>query len=254
MTSSGPAGMWSAVTRRLAAVAGPAATCPACGRPLTMTMTISLTGLRYCNRHDGGPRCIACMAPADPDVGTEVALCRLCEATSVRSQQDVKRVLPPIAAELRQLQIRTTAPVRVRLVTAAEVNSHQPGHGDALGMTVSRGGNVVDLMVVRDLPYTKFGSTVAHEVMHAYLTQQGFPQLPPQVAEGLCQLLAYAWVRRRKDPQASAELRLIAETTDPVYGDGFRRARASAERIGVRATLDHVRRHRDFPSANSWRN
>jgi hypothetical protein len=223
----------------------PATTCPACGRPMTAVLVVSLTGERYCNRHTGEPLCITCMGPADPAAGTEVPLCRQCVPTAIRTQQEVKRVLPPIAAELRKLQIRTTTPVRARLVDRAELRGL---HGDALGMTMSRGADVVDLMVVRDLPYTKFGSTVAHEVMHVYLTQQRFPALPPPVAEGLCQLLAYAWVRRQRDPPARAELRIIGENQDPVYGDGFRRAKASAERIGVRRTLEHVRLHRDFPS------
>ena len=62
-----------------------------------------------------------------------------------------------------------------------------------------------------------------------YLAQQGFPRLPDQVAEGLCQLLAYAWVRRQDGPAAGAELRVIAEAPDPVYGGGFRRARHQTE-------------------------
>ncbi|MEV6487422.1 protein DA1 [Actinoplanes sp. NPDC051633] len=214
---------------------------------MSTRMMLSLTGEHFCAKHIGQPQCIACMAPAADDLDLEVPLCRRCAATSVRTQEDVKRVLPPIAAQLRGLSIATTKPVRVRLVAAAELRTAYAGHGNALGLTVSSGARVVDLMVVRDLPLVKFGSTVCHEVMHAYLTQQRFPRVDPPVAEGLCQLLAYAWVRRQNDPVAKAEMRLIAEATDPIYGDGFRRARDSAQRVGVPRTLEHVRRHGVLP-------
>jgi len=219
--------------------------CPACGKTMTPNAAVSLTGEYFCSRHDGEPRCIACMAPADPQGRTEVRLCRVCAVTTVSTQQDVKRLLPAIATQLADLSIRTVTPVHVRLVSRSEMRSAGPP--EALGLTISGAADVVDLMVVRDLPFIKFGSTVAHEVMHVYMAQQRFPPLPGPVAEGLCQLLAYAWVRRQSGPSAQAELRLINETPDPVYGDGFRRARASVERVGVRKTLEHVRQRRDFP-------
>lgn len=145
------------------------------------------------------------------------------------------------------MSIRTTAPVRVRLVSRDELRRHHPEGVNALGVTISAGTRVVDLMVVRDLPLVRFGATVAHEVMHAYLAQQGFGVLPPPVAEGLCQLLAHAWLKDQAGPLAAAERRRIAEDRSPVYGDGFRAARVAARRVGVRKLLEHVRRHRRFP-------
>jgi hypothetical protein len=240
---TGPSnGVSPSILRSLSGMVG---ACPACGKTMTPTAGVSLTGQYFCSRHDGEPPCIACMAPADPRGRTEVRLCRQCAVTTVSTQQDVKRLLPAIAAQLGELSIRTITPVRVRLVSRSEMQSAGPS--EALGLTISRATDVVDLMVMRDLPVIKFGSTVAHEVMHAYLTQQRFPPLPEPVAEGLCQLLAYAWVRRQSGPAAQAETHLIKETPNPVYGDGFRRARASVERVGVRKTLEHVRQRRDFP-------
>ncbi|WP_170285484.1 protein DA1 [Micromonospora palomenae] len=57
------------------------------------------------------------------------------------------------------------------------------------------------------------------------------------------------WRRRRCGPclLAEAERRRIAEARNPVYGTGFRAARAAAERVGVRRTLQHVRRYGSFP-------
>jgi len=73
----------------------------------------------------------------------------------------VKRVLPPIAARIRSLLIRTTTPVQVRLVPFDELQGLLDGHGEVLGVTVSLGSEVVDLMVARDLPLARFGAVVA---------------------------------------------------------------------------------------------
>lgn len=226
---------------------GPVPRCVVCGLPLTPTFSVALTGERFCARHAGEESCFCCGMPADAPLGTEVRLCGRCGATAVRDQPGVKRVLPPIAARIRRLGIRTTTPVRVRLVSRAELRRHHPVGVNALGVTVSSGTRVVDLMVVRDLPLVQFGATVAHEVMHAYLAQQGFGRLPLPVAEGLCQLLAHAWLKDQQGPLAVLERRRIAENRSPVYGDGFRAARAAARRVGVRTLLAHVHRHHTFP-------
>ncbi|MFB9333738.1 protein DA1 [Actinoplanes octamycinicus] len=222
--------------------------CAACGRIMTLTGFLTANGELVCQRHTGAPQSVCCGLPADPALGTDRPLCPRCAVTAVRTQQDVKRVLPPIAARLRALSIRTTTPVRVRLVPFSELQGRIAGHGDVLGVTVSLGSEVVDLMVVRDLPLARFGAVVAHEVMHAYLAQRGFGMLPPAVEEGLCQLLAHAWLKDQPGAPAEWERRRIATNPDPVYGDGFRAARAAAIRTGsVRRMLEHVRRCGDFP-------
>ncbi|GGN55774.1 hypothetical protein GCM10010112_06910 [Actinoplanes lobatus] len=236
---------WLAAYRRLASRV--VHVCSVCGRPMTSSFYRASTGETYCARHAGERPCLCCGMPSDSRLVMEIPLCGRCAATAVRDQAAVKRVLPPIAKRIRALSIRTTTPVRVRLVARDELRSHHPEGANALGMTISMGTRVLDLMVVRDLPLVQFGSTVAHEVMHAYLAQQGFGVLPPPVAEGLCQLLAYAWLRDQPDPLAAVERRRIAEDPGPVYGDGFRAARAASQRLGVRAMLDHVRRNGSFP-------
>jgi hypothetical protein len=222
--------------------------CAACGRLMTLTGYITANGELVCQRHAGQPAATCCGLPADLALGTDRPLCPRCATTAVRTQQDVKRVLPPIAARLRSLSIRTTTPVQVRLVPFGELQGLLDLHGDVLGVTVSLGSEVVDLMVVRDLPLARFGAVVAHEVMHAYLAQQGFGKLPKEVAEGLCELLAHAWLKDQPGAAAEWERRRIADNPDPVYGGGFRAARQAAIRTGsVRRMLEHVRRCGAFP-------
>jgi hypothetical protein len=109
------------------------------------------------------------------------------------------------------------------------------------GVTVSSGSTVVDLAVVRDLTGTEFGEVVAHEAMHAWLVQRGLGGLPATYAEGLAEYTAYAWLHRVDSQRSRMQQRRIATNPDPVYGDGFRRVRAAAEKYGMRAVLSAVR-------------
>lgn len=147
--------------------------------------------------------------------------------------------------QLAALGIRTVTPVKVQLASAELLQRTVGNH--ALGATISRDTSVVDLFVLRDLPLLKFGTTVAHELMHTYMTQNEFGDVPPRIAEGLCQLLAFAWISRQDGTLAQAERRQITENPDPVYGDGFRQAHEAVRRVGVRRTLATVKEQHRLP-------
>jgi Protein DA1 len=218
--------------------------CPVCRQAMTTRRGVALTGEQFCGRHLGQASCALCGMPADAS-GLAISLCQRCAATSVRTQADVKRKLPSIKQQLAALGIRTVSPVWVQLASPEKL--HGIGGNHALGATVSRGTNVVDLLVLQDLPLLKFGTTVAHEVMHSYMTQNGFGQVPSRIAEGLCQLLAYAWIIRQDGILATAERRQIEENPDLIYGDSFRQAREAVRRVGVQRTLATVKQQHRLP-------
>lgn len=90
-----------------------------------------------------------------------------------------------------------------------------------------------------------------------------------QVEEGVCQLVALLWLqhlagrrtgdegggRRRANggPPSSEELReffihQIKTDVSTVYGDGFRKAKAVYDAVGLDMLLDHVKRYESFPT------
>jgi hypothetical protein len=213
---------------------------------MTMSRGVTPVGEQFCDRHPDMASCTLCAMPADAS-GLAIILCRRCAATSVRTQADVKRNLPGIKQQLATLGIRTVSPVQVLLASPEKLRGVTGNH--ALGVTVYRGKEVIDLLVLQDLPFVKFGTTVAHEAMHSYMAQNEFGQVPTRIAEGLCQLLAYAWIIRQDGILAAAERRLIEENPDPIYGDGFRQARDTVRRVGIRRTLDMVKRQHRLPDS-----
>jgi hypothetical protein len=218
--------------------------CPVCHQAMTARRGVAVTGEQFCDRHLGMASCALCVMPADAS-GLAIPLCRRCAATSVRTQAEVKRKLPAIKQQLAGLGIRTVSPVWVELAAADKLRGIAGDH--ALGVTVSRGDEVINLLVLQDLPLVKFGTTVAHELMHSYMAQNGFGEVPARIAEGMCQLLAYAWVIRQDGMLAAAERRQIEENPDSIYGDGFRQARDAVRRVGVRRTLATVKQQHRLP-------
>eukprot|EP00271_Cylindrocystis_brebissonii_P015758 TRINITY_DN3875_c0_g1_i1.p1 TRINITY_DN3875_c0_g1~~TRINITY_DN3875_c0_g1_i1.p1 ORF type:complete len:628 (+),score=134.62 TRINITY_DN3875_c0_g1_i1:571-2454(+) len=70
--------------------------------------------------------------------------------------------------------------------------SQQPTH-------VQRHCEVTAILVLYGLPQLLTGSILAHEVMHAYLKlDAAFPQLPPHLEEGLCQVMSYLWLQAQQ--------------------------------------------------------
>ncbi|CAM9725053.1 unnamed protein product, partial [Ectocarpus sp. 4 AP-2014] len=134
---------------------------------------------------------------------------------------------------------------------------------------------VTAILVLCGLPYASFSAILAHEATHAYLKlDPSFSsRLPAQVEEGICQLVSLLWlehlggrgtgdeeVRRSRQrnpgngaPPSDEELRQyfvhqIKTDTSVVYGDGFRKAKAVYDAVGLESLLDHVKRYDSFPA------
>ncbi|CAI5998422.1 unnamed protein product [Closterium sp. NIES-65] len=145
-------------------------------------------------------------------------------------------------------------------------------------MTVSRHCAVTAILVLYGLPRVLTASILAHELMHAWFKLDGgFRHLPPELEEGMCQVMAYLWLQTQAPPaphapsqapsqQASSAaplaheahssfqqrfaafcLHSIATDASPVYGDGFRAAHAAVLKHGLLPTLEHIRAYRALP-------
>jgi len=127
--------------------------------------------------------------------------------------------------------------------------------------------SVTAILVLGGLPYDLCSSVLAHECFHAWLrTQIDFPNLPSQVEEGMCQLIAHLWLTHNKqnlmqrkssygkllDGPTDEALRNLflyqIETNDSeVYGDGFRFAAQAYASLGLEILIAHLKTHQAFP-------
>lgn len=142
-------------------------------------------------------------------------------------------------------------------------------------LKLTRTCDVTAILVLYGLPRLLTGSILAHELMHAWMRLNGFPDLRPEVEEGISQVMAYMWLETEVMPEVGSmprasssssssssskkcqkpevEKRLgkffmeqIAKDTS-VYGAGFRAAYAAVNKHGLRSTLNHIRYTGTFP-------
>ncbi|KAG6590490.1 Protein DA1-related 1, partial [Cucurbita argyrosperma subsp. sororia] len=104
------------------------------------------------------------------------------------------------------------------------------------------------------------GSILAHEMMHAWLRLKGYPNLKPEVEEGICQVLAHMWVGFRDVFHPGKwccldifvfVLIFIVITFIIIFFvfDVFkeREGNQAVSKYGLKRTLDHIRLTGTFP-------
>ncbi|KAK9749905.1 hypothetical protein RND81_02G159400 [Saponaria officinalis] len=144
---------------------------------------------------------------------------------------------------------------------------------------------VTAILILFGLPRLLTGSILAHEMMHAWLRLNGYPNLKPEIEEGICQVLAHMWLESeimagsttsnvttstsspsssstssssnnssKKGKRSQFERKLgdffkhqIESDTSAAYGEGFRMGNQAVIKYGLRRTLDHMRLTGTFP-------
>ncbi len=216
----------------------PGRRCDLCGALLLFAAVATPLGGMFCVSHRDLPNCQLCSAPFR---GSR-RFCDICGASCVNTHEHVRSALPRVRGVIQAMGIRLEPPVHVRLVDPAQMPAVDAREwGLVVGVTTMKGREVTQVYIATGLPELEFGSTIAHECMHAWMAQNGFPRLAPEIDEGLCQVVAYRFLRDQPDPRAALLRQRIDRDPDPIYGDGFRAVKESVRRHGMNPGLDAVR-------------
>jgi len=113
------------------------------------------------------------------------------------------------------------------------------------------GRSIKKILVLNNMPILNTSEVLVHEMIHSWLHMAMFPDnLPNDVEEGLCQLIAYLWLNEQKPtPETKRLMKLIEINSSPVYGKGFLDAFCSLRNSGgsLKNMLDYVYLYRKFP-------
>jgi hypothetical protein len=216
----------------------PGRRCDLCGALIVTTAVVTPHGGAFCTSHTDLPHCYHCGAPHR----RPGRFCHECSKTAINTQDQLRVALPPIRAQLIQMGIWLNPPVHVQLVDEAWMKAMNPHESGMVGgLTQFHGQQVREVYIVAGMPALEFGSTVVHEVMHAWLAQNGVPQDDARIAEGLCQVVSYRWLRDQPGPLAAFVREKIERDPDPIYGDGFRMVRESVRRHGMNQVIAAIK-------------
>ena len=228
--------------------------CTVCGRPPAAAYEVSIRGEATCESHAVVERCVFCGRPRSRTCAgwsrftAGAARCPTCAGCAVDTQEQARAHIPAVRQEM--------AAAGITLATRVRVELHDIDQADAglrLGVTHSREwlngrpSDVLGIEIARGLPDINFGLTLAHEIGHAWLVQNDATNLEPALAEGVCELFAAAWLKRRGTLVALALRDSLATNPDPVYGGGYRMVRAVVVKHGIADVLTHIRDHGSLP-------
>jgi hypothetical protein len=138
-------------------------------------------------------------------------------------------------------------------------------------VTLERTCSVTAVLVLCGLPRDLTASILAHEAMHVWCKLRSSPllNLPSEVEEGMCQLVAYEYLDKCAGSSRTEGERVATTTavespwetklrayfkyqiqTDPspVYGDGFRMAAEGCAALGFSLLIEHVATSNNFPN------
>jgi len=238
--------------------------CMVCGLPIRSTYVENSWGDIYCPHHENElPACFSCgRLVCDGLTGGGVryddgrVMCTLCRESAVDDFAEGKAILSGVRGTLRVLGLDLgSAKTPLGLVDLRELK--EGGSRDLSGNTRtalwSQNGEVIErtveeILILRGLPYEHFCSVAAHELGHAWLFLEGFPELPLRVEEGICELISYLWLQQMGTLGAEHRMRVMEHNDDPVYGHGFRAALKSYRQYPLDSILAYVREHRRFPT------
>ena len=176
-----------------------------------------------CARCARGSRCLSCggivggtgsrEACRTQDGGTQ---CRRCFSTRVDTAEDLVTVVPSVRKVLHGYGVSLPNRVSVQLV-APDVLSHRGVGVQGFCSLVGSGDSAVvgSIKIVRGLPATRFGAVLAHEMAHGWLALIG-ADLSGRLEEGLCELVASWWLRRRRRGYRMAVQRTAGMTPSAV--------------------------------------
>ncbi|MGW4210932.1 protein DA1 [Lentzea sp. NPDC004789] len=230
--------------------------CAVCGRQ-PVSCSVSLRGQVICDEHGESGLCVGCARPRAvgeqgwPDLGAGVIRCPECAVDAVDTQHDVRRVLPGIRRTAGELGFTLRTPVRVVLADGERLRSAVGGALLPLGITeIAVSGDQMGATVIRVLggqPHDLFGGTVSHELGHAWLAENSVRLRTEALEEGVCELIAYAWLKKAGTPFALALRDRMRHNPNPVYGAGFRLVHGSVRMHGMAAVLSSLARTGGLP-------
>jgi hypothetical protein len=186
-------------------------------------------------------------------------MCNQCRKSAIDDEKTAQRALDDVRLRLKGLGIVVPdGAIPARLADQAELLRRdsrglgKPPSGMALqhwqtsnGQEVSR--DIEAVLVLSGLPREHYEAVAAHELMHCYLFLNRYPKLSQRDEEGLAELSEWLWLQKKGTPFAQFLATLTETSDDPVYGAGFRAARAGLQRLGLARLLADVKKNARLP-------
>lgn len=238
--------------------------CPICHSVLLGEISYDFWGNQFCFRHHKEfNHCFSCsrlVTAALTQGGLTYpdgrVICGICRKSEIVRPEQARLIADEVKAHLENSGIRFgNFSVPLRFVDQAELvrmsNSHSTQKPTGLTRIQSMMGGgeqrVIDILILFGLPEEHTASVLAHELGHAWMSLNHFPELNEMVCEGIAELIDYFWLKSLNSMESRFRIDLKKQNSDPIYGAGFQHAYNSMQLYGFEKMVQYVRQYRRFP-------
>lgn len=183
-------------------------------------------------------------------------LCRTCKNSVVDNVDDIESLKESVLFNLQKcgfgdlamdtVSIEIASSSKIANIRGCEINIMNKGV--ALSQIKRSftlfGGNSKSMQhaiyILESLPKVEFAGVLAHELIHAWQTQNGIHP-PPLWCEGLCNLGSYYTYLMMPSPLTKILKQGLMDSPDPIYGDGFRAVHKLESEMGLSGVIAKYR-------------
>ena len=233
--------------------------CYICHKLLIGRYFIDVWGNKMCESHlnKNVVHCVSCSAFTQREYTLEDGrvLCKTCYGAAIKpgdSIENVKNFVINCLFNIGFSDLRLED-ITYEIVTAqkmAEIRK-KPVNTQIKGFTYSNitittfGKStskkfVHNIYILTHLANVDFAGTLAHEMLHAWLTQNEI-KMSQKLEEGFCNMGNYLMYSSMSGELAKMLLKSLRENPDPIYGDGFREMFEHFKRLGWKELIKNVK-------------
>lgn len=238
--------------------------CHICHKPLRGRYYIDSWDHKICESHlnNDAVFCSSCTAFTKKDIVLSDGriLCNVCESIAIKpndSVDPIKRTVINALLKVGFADLRIEDIDSIKVVSAEKLAElrKMPINPNNKGLTLSKVSTSFGLLsgkkqemthtvyMLSHLTKIEFAGTLAHEMLHAWQTQNGI-KMSPKLTEGLCNMGAYLMYNTLASSLTKIYLKHLHESPDPIYGDGFREVYALYEEWGWSDLIKNVKENK----------
>ncbi len=219
--------------------------CDVCSQPMDGKYQTDLYGLKYHPHHEKElHRCDNCnmlISQKTSKGGVTYSdgrkICNICKGKAVTTEAQYSISLQKIITQLKNYglildlkNVKIFAVDRIKLKDISDRNYSNSARGycQIEILKTSNGSDIkvnksYKIFVLNKIPAKYVESTIAHELMHVWISENVTHKLSSQLEEGSCNFISYTYLKSDYSTDAQNIIKQLKDDPDKTYGDGFRK-------------------------------
>jgi len=160
-------------------------------------------------------------------------ICNICYGNRINSIYEYKSALSKVITRLKDYGLHfSESSISLKIVSLSELQKVSEsrysrsvrGFTHTLIKTLRNKKSFEHTIYVLNMIPSKYAeSTIAHELMHIWISENIAKKLTPKLEEGSCNYISYIYLKSDYSQDAKDIIKQLKESPDKIYGDGYRK-------------------------------